>query len=158
MTVGGRAGEPVEQQVPDDVQRLQEEIEQARDQLGDTVQQLAAKADVKSRARAKAATLAGRLKSTTARTGEQAAARTASARGQLASTTSVARQKVISAGQAGKGQLQRRAAPVRDAMPEPVRQTVARGASTARQRSVPLTVTAIVLVLGFLVIRQRTKR
>jgi type VI protein secretion system component VasF len=43
-------------------QGLQAEIEQTRAKLGETVQQLAAKADVKSRARAKAADVTGRLK------------------------------------------------------------------------------------------------
>jgi hypothetical protein len=45
--------------VPDDEQKLREDIEQTRERLGETVDQLAAKADVKERARAKAAALAG---------------------------------------------------------------------------------------------------
>jgi Protein of unknown function (DUF3618)/Putative Actinobacterial Holin-X, holin superfamily III len=44
---------------PDDVQELQLEIEQTREQLGDTVEQLVAKADVKARAQDKAARRAG---------------------------------------------------------------------------------------------------
>jgi hypothetical protein len=39
---------------------LQQEIEQTRDHLGQTVNELAAKADVKSRARAKAAEVKGK--------------------------------------------------------------------------------------------------
>lgn len=49
---------------PDDPQQLEQEIERTREQLGQTVQELAARADVKSRARAKAAATAGRVKST----------------------------------------------------------------------------------------------
>jgi ABC-type transporter Mla subunit MlaD len=51
---------------PDDAQELKEEIGSTREQLGATVEQLAAKVDVPSRARAKAAELAGRVKNTTA--------------------------------------------------------------------------------------------
>ena len=46
----------------DDVQQLEQEIEQTREQLGETVEQLAAKADVKRRARAKAAEVSERVK------------------------------------------------------------------------------------------------
>ena len=47
----------------DDPERIRQEIERTRQQLGETVERLAAKADVKSRARAEAAAIAGRLKS-----------------------------------------------------------------------------------------------
>ena len=56
----------------DDKGRLQEEIERTREQLGETVEQLAAKADVKTMARAKKAELTGRAKSTTASTAARA--------------------------------------------------------------------------------------
>ena len=56
MTGEGRAA------VPHDEQELRTQIERTREQLGQTVEQLAAKADVKSMARAKAADLAGRAK------------------------------------------------------------------------------------------------
>ena len=46
----------------DDAQRLREEIERTREHLGATVEQLVARADVKSRALAEAAELTGRLK------------------------------------------------------------------------------------------------
>jgi Protein of unknown function (DUF3618) len=44
-----------------DAQQLREEIERTREHLGATVEQLAAKVDVKSRAQAKAADLARQL-------------------------------------------------------------------------------------------------
>jgi len=125
VTASGSAWQPAEQQgpatdtpphadpvpaAPDDAQQLKEEIERTREQLGETVGQLAAKADMKSRARAKAAELTGRMKTSTARAGQQAAARTASARSQFAGTTATARQ------------------------------AAAKGASTARQRPIPLAV------------------
>jgi hypothetical protein len=49
--------------VPDEVQRLRAEIERTREHLGATVEQLAARADVKGRARAKATQLARRTRS-----------------------------------------------------------------------------------------------
>src|ERR1700753_3568490 len=48
--------------VPDDAQRLRAEIEQTRENLGATVEQLAARIDIKSRAQAEAAQLADRIK------------------------------------------------------------------------------------------------
>jgi hypothetical protein len=46
---------------PGDAQQLREEIERTREHLGETVQQLVAKADVKGRAQAKATELAGQV-------------------------------------------------------------------------------------------------
>jgi hypothetical protein len=68
------------------------------------------------RARAKAAELTGRMKTGTARAGQQAATRTASARSQFAGTTATARQ------------------------------AAAKGASTARQRPIPLAVAVALVV------------
>ena len=143
--------------VPDDAQ-LQQEIERTREQLGETVEQLAAKADVKARARDKAAEFSGRVKSTAGQARKEAAARSESARSQLAGKTAAARQKATSAGGAGKDQLQTRAAavamPVWEATPEHLRRAVAKGASTARQRRVPLAAAAAALILGYLAIRR----
>jgi len=47
---------------------------------------------------------------------------------------------------------------VREATPEPVRRAVAEGASTARQRRVPLAVAAVTLIAGYLVFRWWRKR
>jgi ElaB/YqjD/DUF883 family membrane-anchored ribosome-binding protein len=52
---------------------LQQEIEQAREQLGETVEQLVAKADVTARAKDKAASLAGRVKDQASQVKAQAA-------------------------------------------------------------------------------------
>jgi ABC-type transporter Mla subunit MlaD len=147
---------------PDDVQQLEQEIERTREQLGETVEQLAAKADVKSRARAKAAEVSERVKSKTSQAQNEAAARAESVRSQLAAKTAAARQKAMSAGGAGKDQLQDRTAavvtPVWEAAPEPLRRSVARGASAARQHRVPLAVAAGVVIAGYLAIRWWGKR
>jgi Protein of unknown function (DUF3618) len=147
---------------PDDQQQLEQEIERAREQLGETVEQLAAKADVKGRAQAKAAEVSGRVKATAGQAQQEAAARAGRIRSQFADTTAAARQKAVSAGGAGKDQLQSQIAavtrPMWDATPEPLRRSVARGARTARQHRMPLAVAAGVVIAGCLAIRWWRKR
>jgi Protein of unknown function (DUF3618) len=58
----------------DDPQQLAEEIERTREQLGETVEQLVAKTDVKARARDTASQLTGRLKVKASQASQQAAA------------------------------------------------------------------------------------
>jgi hypothetical protein len=77
---------------PVDEAELRQEIERTREQLGETVEQLAAKTDVPGRARAKAAELAGRAKSTTAQARTRAAAQFGNARGQLRARAAPARE------------------------------------------------------------------
>ncbi len=129
---------------PDDPQELEREIERTREQLGQTVELLAAKADVKGRAQAKATELSERIKSKAGQLRQQAAARSGSVRGQLAGTTATAQKRVTAA-----------AAPVWQATPEPVRQAVAKGASTARQRRLQLTAAAGAVIVGYLLIKWR---
>ena len=52
--------------VPENEQELRQEIEQTRERLGDTVELLVAKTDIKGRAQAKVAVLAGRVKNKSA--------------------------------------------------------------------------------------------
>jgi ElaB/YqjD/DUF883 family membrane-anchored ribosome-binding protein len=54
---------------PDEAAELRKEIEQTRERLGDTVEQLAAKADVKAQAKAKATELADAVRSKVALAG-----------------------------------------------------------------------------------------
>ena len=76
MTAGERAPQttdadaketaPIEGTVaapPQDPRQLEQEIERTREQLGQTVQELVARVDVKSRAQAKANEISGRVKS-----------------------------------------------------------------------------------------------
>lgn len=119
--------QPAAEERPVDEAGLRQEIERTREQLGETVEQLAAKTDVQGRVRAKAAELAGRAKSTTAQARAQVAAQFGNVR----------------------GQLQARAAPVREATPEPLRRAMAKGASTAQQRRVPLAMAAVTLIAGY---------
>jgi len=138
--------------VPGDEQQLRQEIEQTREQLGETVEQLVAKTDLKGRARAKAADLTGRMKSSTARVRAKTTDRGVGMRSQVAGPTVRARQKASAVGGTAKSQLQARAAPVWEAAPEPVRRTAVKGASMAKQRRVPL-MAAATLAAGYLVVR-----
>ncbi len=143
---------------PQNEQQLRAEIEQTREELGETVEQLAAKIDVKGRARARTAELTGRVKDKAVQARATAAARATEARGQVAGKTQTARQKAAAASGPAKTQVQARTASVREATPEPVRRAVARGASAAKQRRVPLGVAAIALTAGYLALRRWRKR
>jgi len=145
-----------------DSRQLEAEIERTRQELGDTVQELVSRVDVKSRARAKAAELSGRVKGTTAQARKNATARAGSVRSQVANRTGAARQRAVSAGAGGRDQLRNRAtavgAPVWQATPEQVRRAVTKGANGARERWIPLAVAAGVLIAGYLAVRQLTRR
>jgi cobalamin biosynthesis Mg chelatase CobN len=166
MTASGRAGNPAAGKqpaqpqppaggaVPGDEQELREEIEQTRELLGETVEQLAAKTDVKARARAKAADLTGRVKDKTAQARAKAGDGGAGVRSQTAGKTALARQQAAAA----RNRLQAQAAGAWQAAPEGVRRTVAKGASTANQRRAPLAVAAAVLIAGYLVFRWWRRR
>lgn len=147
---------------PDDPQQLEAEIARTREQLGETVQELVARADVKSLARARVAELRGRVRNTTVQARQNAAARAASARSQVTDKTTAARQKAISAGGERKDQLRNRAAavgaPVWQATPEQVRRAVTKGASAARERWMPLAVATGVFVVGFVALSQWRRR
>jgi hypothetical protein len=58
---------------PDAIQALTEEIRLTREDIGETVAALAAKADIMARARAKASEAAGRLRATAGKVKEQMA-------------------------------------------------------------------------------------
>jgi small-conductance mechanosensitive channel len=126
--------------VPDDPQQLEEKIAQTREQLGETVEQLVAKTDVKARAQAKAADLTQRAKD----------------------TADQVRQQAASVGGAGREQLQSRAseagAPLWAAAPDPLKRAVAKGTEGARQHRKPLAIAAGVLIIGAVVIRWWTRR
>ncbi len=146
---------------PDDVRQLRQEIEDTRGQLGDTVQQLAAKADVTGRARDRAAQLTLKVKGKATQAQARAAALAGNARTQVADKTAAARQQVVPL-VSGKDQRQARATavgtPVWEATPDPVRQAVATGASTIRQRRAPLAVAASALAAGYLAVRWWRRR
>ena len=142
--------------VPDDPKQLRLEIERTREQLGETVEALVAKTDVKARAKEQAEQLSQRLKGTTAQ-----------ARSQLAGKTADVRNAAVATGGSARDQLQARATAVggavRDKTPEPVqraaRQVAQRTSAVARQRrGLAALAAAGVVVVGVIVIRQRRRR
>ena len=143
---------------PDDLRQLEAEIERTREQLGETVQELVARADMKSLARAKAAELRGRVKDTTSQARKAATAGAVSVRGQVTNKSAAALQRATTAGATQKDQLRNRAVavstPAWQATPEQVRRAVTNGASGAKERWVPLTLAAVALTLGGLGLRR----
>jgi hypothetical protein len=80
--------------VAGDPQEVARQIDRTREELGETVSALAARADVKARARAKARDAFARVKTGAAAAREKAAAQAASARERAATTTARARRRV----------------------------------------------------------------
>jgi hypothetical protein len=153
--------EAVDAGPPDVVAELRQEIEQAREQLGDTVEQLAAKADVKAHAKAKVAELADAVKNKIASARAQADARAGSARDQLAIKAGATGAAANWVGNSARQQVVKVAdacTPVWQATPEQVRQAVTKTASSARQRRIPIAAAAGVLLLGCLMRRRRRRR
>jgi uncharacterized protein YjbJ (UPF0337 family) len=136
---------------PDDPQQLAEEIKRTREQLGETVEQLAAKADVKARAQDKASQLTGRLKD-----------KAGQVQRQLADKTTGPRQKVVSVSGPVQDQVRqqaaRAAARVSEVTPEPVRRAAVKVAVTARQRRVMLAAAIGAGVLAWMVIARWRRR
>ena len=123
---------------PDDPQGLQQEIERTREHLGQTVEALVAKVDVKARAQDEATRLIGRLKARVVEARQQAGARTVEARRQAADKTAGPRQKATVQGRHVRRQVAEKTAGLSQATPEPIKQAAGNAAATARQRRTPL--------------------
>src|ERR1700689_4550133 len=111
---------------PDGRQALEEEIERTREHLGETVEALVAKADVKARAQDEAGRLIGRLKAKAVQARQQGAARAADARRQAADKTAGPRQKATVQGRHVRQQ-------VADKTAAPLQQAASLGGSVAEQ-------------------------
>jgi len=95
MTSSGPANQPAA--AADAEQQIRQEIEEAREQLGDTVEALAGKADVKARAQRWVAERRERLMATGTHTQAAAAAQAGTVRDRLAATTARDRQQAAAA-------------------------------------------------------------
>lgn len=143
---------------PTDPEQLRQDIERTREELGETVEALIAKADVKARARERVGELSGRLREATTQAREQATAKVGQARSQIAGRSADA--KHAAAGTAvPTDQLQARAAAVgqtlRGATPDPVQKAAQRAMATASQRRVMIAAAAVgVVVVGFVLVRR----
>jgi Protein of unknown function (DUF3618) len=147
---------------PDDSRQLQLEIERTREQLGETVQELFARADVIARARAKANQVSGKYKSTVFQARNQAAHHAGRVRTQVTGNTTTAWQKATSANKAGQDQFRSRAVAVRaqtwEAMPKQVRRAITNGASGGRESWLALAIALGVASVGCLAARQLVMR
>jgi hypothetical protein len=94
--------------LPDHPEQLRTEAEQTRQRLGETVDQLTAKTDVKARAQAKVADLTQRAKDTVGQVRQQAAAAGETGREQLQARTPDGVKRTAAAGAAGPGKTGRR--------------------------------------------------
>ncbi len=128
--------------VPGDEQALVQEIEQTREELGETVAALAAKADVKGRAAAKMHELTGRLTGKASEIGERATGRAGQAREKLAGQAERGR-TLLAVPHNGQHVREQGASAV-----APVWRAGERAASTARQYPLPTTLFATALVLA----------
>lgn len=148
--------------VPDDPDQLRQDIERTREQLGETVEALVAKADVKAQAKEKVGQLTDRVKGTTAQAKEQATARVAQTREQLATKAAGVKQAAVTNVPA-KDQLQARATAVggkvRDVTPEPVQQAARHAAArtSPRQAAIAAAVAGVALI-SFILIRRRQRK
>jgi hypothetical protein len=156
------AGTWPDQPAKDEAEELEQEIERTREHLGDTVQQLTAKAHVRAMARDKATDLSDRVKGKTEQVRIQTAARAQDVRSQLAGKTAAAHRRAQSVCQERMTQVREQiaavATPAREATPGQVREVVARGVAGARKRRVALAVAVGVLALGLIIIKQRRGR
>jgi len=157
-----QAGSGPDGPTKDGAEELQQEIERTREHLGDTVQQLAAKAHVKAIARERATELSERVKSKTEQARIQTTARAHDVRSQLAGKTTAARHRAESASHGRLAQVREQVAavgtPAWEATPEQVREVVAKGVAGARQRRVSVAFAVGVLVLGLIVIKRWRRR
>jgi hypothetical protein len=143
---------------PADPEQLRQDIERTREELGETVEALIAKADVKARARERVGEISERLRGATSQAREQATARVGQAKTQIAGRSADA--KHAAAGRAvPTDQLQARAAAVgrtvRDLTPGPVQKAAQRAVATASQRRMAVVAAAVgVAVVGFVLVRR----
>lgn len=132
---------------PKDPQELRLQIDQTREQLGETVEALAAKADVKARAQGKVSQLLARLKTKTAHARQQATAQAGRVQRQLADkTTGFRRQAGVVAEK------------ISAATPEPVQGATAKAVATARRQRVPLVAAIGTAFVAWLVIARWRRR
>jgi hypothetical protein len=151
MSIEGKVVDPPGP--PDDPQGLQQEIERTREHLGETVEALMAKADVKARAQDEAGRLIGRLKARVVEVRQQAVARASRARREAAGKAAGTRQQATAQGRHVRRQVADKTAGPRQqaasvggsvadgiskATPEPVKQAAGSAVATARQRRTPL--------------------
>lgn len=152
-------GQDQGQQVPaqrdtDDVQQLEQEISETRERLGDAVEELVAKLDVKSQAKAKASQLTDTVTGRVRRVRNQAQAGSSRITGQVTAKAKHARGKAA----ATAGQAKDSATTATSSIPEPARKAAATGASIAKRRPVQIGAAVSVLIAGIVALLLRRRK
>jgi cell division septum initiation protein DivIVA len=147
------------QQVPaqratDDVQQLEQEITETRERLGDAVEELVAKLDVKSQAKAKASRLTSTVTGRVRRVRNQAQARSSRIAGQFTTSAKHARGRAAATADQAKDSATTAAGSV----PAPARKAAATGASLARKRPVQMGAAVSVLIAAIVAVLLRRKK
>ena len=161
-TAGGASGQA---HAPADPQALLEEIEHTREELGQTVEALAAKVDVKARAQERAAEVSGQVRTRLAGVKQDLAGKVGQVTGGLTGKAAQTRQAVsesgmtvLGAGQPAARQVTSRAAQAGstawNAAPEPVQRTARRAAAAVDEHRVEAAAIAgAVLLASWLAVR-----
>jgi Protein of unknown function (DUF3618) len=147
---------------PSNDEKLRQEIERTREELGETVEALVAKTDVKGRAKDRAAQLSVRMREKTMQAKAEATARAGQVRSQLTGKAADARHAAAAAGGPARNQFQVGAAvaggAVRDT-PAALQRAAWRAAVTVSQRRVLAAAAgASAMVAGYLALRRWTRR
>lgn len=136
---------------------LANEIERTRQELGETVEALAAKADVKGRAQRRATELAGTVRGTAHALKDKVAEQAGELRTGAAAKAGQAKDAALATSAPVRGQVTARAAEagrtVRGVTPEPVRRSADRAARGLRAHRGTAAAAAGALILAWLAIR-----
>ena len=150
---------------PASAEALVEEINRTREELGDTVQALAAKADVKARAQQRAAEVSGQLKGRVDEVKAGLAGRAGQVKGELSGRVGQTRQTVTERGKTVLGASQPTAQRARQraaqagtsawqAAPAPVQNGARKVARTVDEHRIPaIAVAGATVLAGWLAIR-----
>ena len=182
MTAAEGTGDQSPSALPDNQDALVEEINRTREELGNTVEALAAKVNVKARAQQKATEVSGQLKSRVRDLTQDLSGKAGQLKGEVTDRAAGARQTVAENGKTvlGSGQpvtktIAGRAAQAGAtaqsaatqagaaawaATPEPVQQQARRAAATVNQHRVPFAAAVAagaVLLGGWLVVHGRRR-
>ena len=130
--------------VPD----LREQVEQTRTQLGDTVQELTAKADVKAKVHEKAAHVTDQVQHKATEVRDQVQHKATEVRDQVQHTATEVRDQV-------QHTASRAAHAVQERTPQPVRTAASHAAESSRSHPGPLLAAGVTMLLAVLVMRRR---
>jgi len=143
--VGGAKG-------PDELRR---QIQETRGQLGDTVEELAAKADVKGRARARGAELKGKASEAGHVVQDKATEAGHAVQGKAVEAGHVVQDKAVQAGHVVQDKATRAGHVVQDNVPRPVRTAVTNAVQAGKRHPGPVLIAGAGAVVAAGLLRRR---